>query len=708
MKTKKDIDFGRLLVREGFISEEVLSKALELQTEAPDKKLGEILIEMGVPEETVLRGLSRKLGIAFVDRNGIAIHAALTGHLIFSTLHTNDAPGAMTRLMDMGVENYLVSSTLIGVVAQRLVRRICNTCKVEYRVPEELKRELKINQDILWRGAGCEKCSSTGYRGRKGLKTFIAISGLLTLILSLERFYTYAFIYDPLRSDYRSDTIPETQKRQDKKNGLTAVKDGAVYRIVLIDTAKQQPVPVELGKKLVIESGFVTQIIPLENIKASDAANTLRSLLPRGADLIIYEPSNLLILTAPPHAVIKFMKILEALDIPIGDREGIKTFVYYVENGEAKKLIEVLKTIYAEKKGKTTTPVIRPPQPQPVQPGQKPATTTEVPSAEIEGEIVMTAYEDINAIIFKCTPRAYLEILETLKKLDIPPKQVLIEVLIAEVTLDDKLQFGIEWLVKGSTKIEGNRAGILGGFATEPSNFFETTGSGDKVTIDLTKFKPVVSSGVFANILDPERFNALISMLAGKSKLNVLASPHILALDNKEAKIEVGSEIPVATGLVQQPSTTGGATLVSQGQIQYRTAGIILTVTPYISDKNQVTLKIAQEYSAPGAPTKIAGQEFPSFITRRANTTGIVQDGHTLVIGGLISEQTTHSRSGIPLLSDIPLIGWLFGSTSITKTKTELLVMVTPRVISSQEEADKLVNEFKERVRTIKEKIEKK
>lgn len=491
-------------------------------------------------------------------------------------------------------------------------------------------------------------------------------------------------------------------------NGLIAVKDGPVYRIVPIDTAKQQPLPVELGKKVVIDHGFVTQIIPLENIKASDAANTLRSLLPRGADLIIYEPSNLLILTAPPHAIVKFMKILEAIDIPVGDREGVRTFVYYVENGEAKKLIEVLKTIFGEKKGRTpvTRPVQTPPA-QPPQPGQR-TPVPEVSAIELEGEILMTAYEDINAIIFKCTPRAYLEILETLKKLDIPPKQVLIEVLIAEVTLDDKLQFGIEWLLKGSTMIEGNKANILGGFATEPSNFFETTGSGDTATIDLTKFKPVVSSGVFANILDPERFNILISMLSGTSKFNVLASPHILALDNKEAKIEVGSEIPIATGLVQQPSTTGGVTLVSQGQIQYRTAGIILTVTPYISDKNQVTLKISQEYSAPGAPTKIAGQEFPSFITRRANTTGIVQDSHTLVIGGLISEQATHSRSGIPLLKDIPLIGWLFGSTSIQKTKTELLVMVTPRVISSQEEADRLINEFKERVRTIKERIEKK
>ncbi len=486
-------------------------------------------------------------------------------------------------------------------------------------------------------------------------------------------------------------------------NGLTAVKDGPIYRIVPIDTAKQQPIPVELGKQAVLQEGFITQIIPLENIKASDAANVLRGFLPRGADLIIYEPSNLLILTAPPHAVKKFMKIIEALDIPVGEREGIRTFVYYVENGEAKKLIEVLKTIYPEKKGRTT-PVTRPaPTPQP--PGQRPQQVQEIPG-ELEDEIVMTAYDDINAIIFKCSPRTYLEILETLKRLDIPPKQVLIEVLIAEVTLDDKLQFGIEWLFKGSTDIDGERASILGGFATEPTNFFQSTTTEENQPLDLTKFIPVVSSGAFANILDPARFNALISMLAATGRLNVLASPHILALDNKEAKIEVGSEIPIATGLVQQPAPTGGMTLVSHGQIQYRTAGIVLTVTPHISDKNQVRLKISQEYSAPGAPTKVAGQEFPSFITRRANTTGIVQDGHTLVIGGLISEQTTRSRSGIPFLSDIPLIGWLFGSTTLQKTKTELLVMVTPRVIKSQQEADALVEEFKERVKTIKERLE--
>lgn len=166
---------------------------------SPDKKI----ITIEEPVEYLMKGINQiqvkpKIGLTFasglrhivrqdpdvimvgeirdLETAGIAIHAALTGHLIFSTLHTNDAPGAMTRLMDMGVENYLVSSTLIGVVAQRLVRRICNSCKVQYPVPQELKKELRIEQDHLWRGAGCEKCSNTGYRGRIGIFELLVIN----------------------------------------------------------------------------------------------------------------------------------------------------------------------------------------------------------------------------------------------------------------------------------------------------------------------------------------------------------------------------------------------------------------------------------------------------------------------------------------------------------------------------------------------------
>ncbi len=166
---------------------------------SPEKKI----ITIEEPVEYLMKGINQiqvkpKIGLTFasglrhivrqdpdvimvgeirdLETAGIAIHAALTGHLIFSTLHTNDAPGAMTRLMDMGVENYLVSSTLIGVVAQRLVRRICNSCKTEYSIPSELKKELRINTDILWRGKGCEECSNTGYRGRIGIFELLVVN----------------------------------------------------------------------------------------------------------------------------------------------------------------------------------------------------------------------------------------------------------------------------------------------------------------------------------------------------------------------------------------------------------------------------------------------------------------------------------------------------------------------------------------------------
>ena len=492
-------------------------------------------------------------------------------------------------------------------------------------------------------------------------------------------------------------------------NGLTAIKDGDLYKIVPIDTARQVSRSVETGKKvkMVIDSSFITQIIPLEYVRGSDAANILRTLMPRGSNLIVYEPTNLLIVTARPPDLVKVMKILEAIDVPPSDRENIRTFVYYVENGEAKKLAQKLKEIY-EKKGRrtirrtTTRRRIVPLRRRSIRrTTQKPATTQVVGgiSAELSGEISITAYEDINAIIIKASPRDYLTILETLKKLDIPPKQVLIEVMIAEVTLDDSMKFGLEWLVKGS----GNNITGIGGYSSSPGNLASSESSGKVVNFT---FSPVFSEGAFVNILDPTKFNALLSMSASKGNLHVLASPHILAVDNKEASIEIGDDIPIATGLTQQPATGGGATtLVSSGQIQYRTAGIILNVTPHISAKDKVTLKIKQEFSSSGGSELVAGQEFPKFIKRTAETTAIVQSGHTLVIGGLISERRDKSRSGIPLLSSIPGLGYLFGSTTESSKRTELLLLVTPYVINTLDEADQITKDFQDRVKTITEEI---
>jgi general secretion pathway protein D len=512
-------------------------------------------------------------------------------------------------------------------------------------------------------------------------------------------------------------------------NGFTAVKDGEFYKIVPIDIAKQQSVPVVEGKTPTVskDSSFITQEIPLTYVKASDVANIMRNLMPRGTDIVAYEPSNMLIVTATPSAMLKLLKILEAIDIAPSEREAIRTFVYYVENGEAKKLVEILKTLYASKKeeGKTVTPTTpAAAAARQLRPGQAPAAPAPTPSApvvleglpgEIQGPVVIDAYEDINAIVIKTTPAGYISLLQTIKKLDVQPKQVLIEVMIAEVSLDKTTQFGLEWLLKGNFDINNQKIGIVGGFNTAANagylpqfntsqNQFviPSTGSSSSTTGGTILSHP---SDVFATILNPDKFSALITASASKGLVHILASPNILALDNKEAKIEIGNEVPVATSITQPLAGATTTEITATSQVQFKTVGTILTVTPHINAQKQVTLKISQEQSAIGSTVLIGGQPYTGFITRKANTTAIVQDGHTLIIGGIIQEVNTQSREGIPFLSDIPVLGYLFGDSSDHVTRNELVVMVTPHVISNAEEADELTREVRSRVRELNKKL---
>jgi type II secretion system protein D len=517
-------------------------------------------------------------------------------------------------------------------------------------------------------------------------------------------------------------------------NGFTAVKEGEFYKIVPIDTAKQQSVPVVQGTMPIVpkDSSFITQEIPITYVKASNVANVMRNLMPRGTDIVVYEPSNMLIVTAPPAAMLKFLKILDAIDIPPTERDAVRTFVYYVENGEAKKLVEILKNLYASKKEeggvKSVTPTTAPAAApgRPVRPGQPAAQQAPASAAvvleglagEIEGPVVIDAYEDINAIIIKTTPAGYVSLLQTIKKLDVQPKQVLIEVMIAEVTLDKATQFGLEWLIKASTTIGHQNIGIVGGFNTAANagtlpQFDTTKNQFTLPTISSTTTTTTTTGGtilshpadVFATILNPDKFSALITAAASKGLVHVIASPNILALDNKEAKIEIGNEVPVATSITQPLAGAATTEITATSQVQFKTVGTLLTVTPHINAQKQVTLKISQEQSAVGSTVFIGGQSYTGFTTRKANTTAIVQDGHTLIIGGIIQENNSQNREGIPFLSDVPLLGYLFGSTSDHVTRDELVVMVTPHVISNAEEADELTNEVTSRVKELKEKM---
>jgi general secretion pathway protein D len=188
----------------------------------------------------------------------------------------------------------------------------------------------------------------------------------------------------------------------------------------------------------------------------------------------------------------------------------------------------------------------------------------------------------------------------------------------------------------------------------------------------------------------------LLQALASEGRAKVLAAPHILVSDNREARIQVGSQVPLATSTSATPivGTETTTTLSSYTTIQYKDIGIILKVKPQVNDSGLVSLEISQEISSVGASAKIAGQDFSSIDKTETSTNLVAQDGETIIIGGLIREDVNKSRSGIPFLSRIPILGYLFGNTIDETTRTELIILLTPHVMRNQKEAGNVTTDY--------------
>ncbi|MBF0542733.1 MAG: hypothetical protein HQK91_14930 [Nitrospirae bacterium] len=236
-------------------------------------------------------------------------------------------------------------------------------------------------------------------------------------------------------------------------NGLTATKDGELYRIVEIDSAKLHAMQVDKGRKITTtDNGYMTQIIPIEYAKANEIASRIKPILAKGTELIVYEPSNMIIISGQTSTIAKFIKIVETLDTPMTENENVRIFVYNVENGDAKNLAGILRDVYSKNiagdSSKSGKPSMSAQQPTSSNPASSTASSSSSSlGGDISGDVSIIPYEDINSLIIKCTSTNYLSVINTLKQLDIKTKQVLIEVLIVEVTLSDSTQFGIEWLL---------------------------------------------------------------------------------------------------------------------------------------------------------------------------------------------------------------------------------------------------------------------
>ncbi len=420
----------------------------------------------------------------------------------------------------------------------------------------------------------------------------------------------------------------------------------------------------------------------------------------------------LLVVASRPGYLEHAREWVERLD-QVADTVGPRLFVYRVQNGKAADLATVLGGIF----GAEATKEGGPPAAE-LAPGEEPTeldsegSRTSETEGQLGGEkagygkgrtgkgskepgvsVVSTenlkiiADESTNSLVILARTQDYKMIETALRNLDVVALQVFIEAKVVEVTLTDNLQYGIEWFFNNSTPGGGTAVGTfdLSGVVGRA-----VSGAG------AAAFPPLGFS--YALFGANDRLRAFLAALAQQTKLDVLSSPSLMVLDNQSATIEVVNEIPYQTG--QQQSLETGVTANLLNTIESKEVGVKLEITPRVNQGGRITLDLAQEVSNVDDTQPLAFGN-PVINKRSVESTVTVQSGDTLVIGGLIRDNKTNSNTGIPFLKDMPVLGGLFSTTVNNDTRTELIVLLTPKAVRDQGESRAVTKEFRERLKEL-------
>ncbi len=454
--------------------------------------------------------------------------------------------------------------------------------------------------------------------------------------------------------------------------GFTAVEDGKIIRIVPTATARQSGLKVLQDDGMQGE-GYVTKLIRLSYVNPQEIVRTLTPLLSRDGSLIAYQATNSLIITDSVSAIRKIEKLVQALDVATPSGKG-RINVYYLKYANAEDIAKVMQALVSR---------------MPIPPAGGAPAAPAGPATILEGTVTITADKLTNSLIIVASPGDYETMRDVIQKLDIRRRQVYVEAAIIEMSLSKSRELGIEFQAANMDQLEGsNKTSVIGGtnFQSPSGNIGQATVQGPAAFANFTGLSIGAVKGTFKfNGTEFLNIGALLRALQSDSNVNVLSTPNILTSDNQKAEIMVGENIPFITGQSQTPSTGGGAILTS---VDRRDVGINLKITPQITSDDNVRLDVYQEISN---VTQTAGlnpnQVGPSINKRSATTTVVIKDRETMVIGGLIRDNVTSGETKVPLLGDIPLLGWLFKSKTTTVEKVNLLIFITPYIIKNEEEA---------------------
>jgi len=548
-------------------------------------------------------------------------------------------------------------------------------------------------------------------------------------------------------------------------NGLTVVRQEGLYRVVSLKDASGLPIPSRFGEEqegIPLAERVVIQVIPIKHVVPGEMVKVLTPFLSANGTMVSHDESNVIVVVDRGANILKIVKMVEAFDLDLFERfhyhfyellyadapemaetlDGLlapvskktkaelkiigierlnllivisstprvfqeidrivtrldvpsqtaepRIYVYSVKNGEANQLAEILNLVFVKdasaaeqkKPEKEPVPAMAPVMRTPLekegpQKTTLPAAATSreiiqgLGSGTLRGKIRIVPDEVRNALIIEAIPGDYRTIKSVLDQIDVLPRQVLIELTIAEISLDEDTNLGVEWsYVKGS-------GGAI-------ASSLLSAGMG--------------SSGLQYTVGQTDRWSGILSALATKNKLNILASPSLLASDNKEAVINISTEVPVASSEILY--TTGAEPMI-QTNIQYRNTGLILSVTPHINERRLVTMDINQEVSDQSQNVSVGGKTYPSFFKRSVDTTLTVKHGQTIVIAGLMKHSKGEGEAGVPWLVKIPILGFLFGKKTASFSKSELILLITPHVITTLEDVDEVTEEFKTKVRNV-------
>jgi len=519
-------------------------------------------------------------------------------------------------------------------------------------------------------------------------------------------------------------------------NGFTTVPAGKVVKIIKASEARGKGVETIFGKGTRSPSdNIITQLYPLKYADALNLAKLLKPLVPRTGVLIPYADTNTLIIIDVLSNIDRLIKIIKQLDV-----EGVEeTQVFMLEWARAEKLVPKLKEIFLQNQksrlSKKTVKMISDERTNALivvtspkvmadirmligkldRREAKPRTTIHIYSlqyavaedlvkvlSEIPGkgaekkkggapliskDVQISADKATNSLVIIAEPGEYSTLKEIIEKLDIPRTMVYVEALIVEVSTDKALELGVEWragnIYKGGYG-QGSDGGVwLGGTAGSTGGLSDLSGG----SLPAGFAAGVIGKAVTLGSVTFPTLGAFIKAVRTDSDFNIISTPQILTLDNEEAVIEVGKNIPFVTRIDQGTSTTDRAIQ----NFEYKDVGVKLTVTPQINREDLVRLKLEESVKTVLESTALGGTVLaPTTAFRSAKTTITVRDGETAVIGGLIEKQMNRGKTQTPCLGGLPIMGWLFKNTTDRDVKTNLMVFLTPHIIKNQATAEGL------------------